>query len=265
MQDQDPSKPIWRKEIKKPHLFVGTPVHSEVSIHYTQSLLELQKSCFYKRVKIEFSLIKSSLVTQGRNLCVAGFLDSDATHLFFIDSDISFKEQSIFKMIEKDMDVISIPYPLKNFDWEKGFNKFKQNKIMDARSLSQSFNQYPMKVAEPDNITIDNGVIEVTHSPTGCMLIKREVLKKMIKEYPHLMIKQKTIINGGVVDRSNFYNLFDTLFDKETNTYHGEDFAFCKRWTDIGGKCHAYINDEITHVGEHSYVGCFGDELIRTT
>ena len=86
--------------------------------------LELQKSCFYKRVKIEFSLIKSSLVTQGRNLCVAGFLDSDATHLLFIDSDISFKEQSIFKMIEKDMDVISIPYPLKNFDWEKGFNKF---------------------------------------------------------------------------------------------------------------------------------------------
>ena len=29
-------------------LFVATPVHSEVSIHYAQALLELQKHCFCK-------------------------------------------------------------------------------------------------------------------------------------------------------------------------------------------------------------------------
>ena len=78
-------------------------------------------------------------------------------------------------------------------------------------------------------------------------------------------IIQKTIINGELINRPYFYNLFDTMYDPVNKSYLGEDFAFCKRWTDIGGKCHAYINDEITHVGEHSYVGCFGDELIRTT
>jgi hypothetical protein len=67
-----------------------------------------------KNVDVTFQLLKSSLVTQGRNLCVAAFLDSNYTHLLFIDSDIYFHAESIFEMIKRDKDVISIPYPLKN-------------------------------------------------------------------------------------------------------------------------------------------------------
>jgi len=58
------------------------------------------------------------------------------------------------------------------------------------------------------------------------------------------------------------WNFFDTEFDPEKHTYLGEDFAFCKRWKDIGGTCHAWIMDYITHVGEHQYTGRFADELI---
>ena len=54
-------------------IFVATPVHSECSIHYTQALLELQQLCFKKNIQITFQLMKSSLVTQGRNLCVLVF------------------------------------------------------------------------------------------------------------------------------------------------------------------------------------------------
>ena len=52
----NPLKPIWvnkKKEplkfeqAKKPYkIFVATPVHSEVSLHYTQALLEFQNSEF---------------------------------------------------------------------------------------------------------------------------------------------------------------------------------------------------------------------------
>ena len=81
--------PLWIKEedeFSKYNVFVGTPVHSDVSIHYTQALIEFQQQCFKKKMKVSFHLIKSSLVTQGRNLCVAGFLESKASHLLFIDS-----------------------------------------------------------------------------------------------------------------------------------------------------------------------------------
>ena len=80
---QDPSKPIWFNknnnervvDISEPKykIFVATPVHSECSIHYTQALLKFQKQCMMNSIMVSFSLLKSSLVTQGRNLCVANF------------------------------------------------------------------------------------------------------------------------------------------------------------------------------------------------
>ena len=121
-----------------------------------------------------------------------------------------------------------------------------------------------MKVPDDNNIKIDNGIIEVTHSPTGCMLIKRSVIEKMIQAYPEKEIVQNTVINGQLMKRPFLYNFFDTWFDPETKTYSGEDFAFCKRWKDLGGKCHALITEKITHVGEHQYRASFGDELIKT-
>ena len=260
--------PLWKQaklELQKaPYsIFLSTPVHSEVSIHYTQSLLEFQKECNIKNVQVKFQLMKSSLVTQGRNLCVSAFLESNMSHLLFIDSDIQFNASSIFKMIATDKDLISIPYPLKTFSWEKGFEKFKKGQIKTPDELRLSMNQYPMRIADDEDIKINNGVIEVTHAPTGCMLIKREVFTKMIKEYPNKEIVQKTIINGKYVDRPHMWNFFDCLHDPETKTYLGEDFSFCKLWKDIGGKCYSYILDPISHIGEHQYEGKFGDELKR--
>ena len=59
----------------------------------------------------------------------------------------------------------------------------------------------------------------------------------------------------------NMYNLFDTLHDPKTKRYFGEDFGFCQRWADMGGKVFIYVNDYITHVGEYQYSGRFFDEL----
>lgn len=269
---QDPNKPIWMNQQKKDDkivltpnyfIFVGMPVHSEMSIHTTQSLLELQKLVINRKDKIVFQLMKSSLVTQGRNLCVSAFLlEKKATHLLFIDSDIGFEATSIYEMLLKDKDVISVPYPLKTINWEKIVRKIKEKGEEDIKKVQGYGNQYPMKLADINNIQCQNNVIEVTHSPTGCLLIKRRVFDELKKAYPEKIIKQGTIINGKMEEKEELWNFFDTLHDPITKTYLGEDFAFCKLWKDIGGKCHAIINQSIQHVGEHSYVGKFEDELI---
>jgi hypothetical protein len=48
---------------------------------------------YEKNILVSFSLLKSSLVTQGRNLCVAEFLNhpDNYDYLLFIDSDIDFE------------------------------------------------------------------------------------------------------------------------------------------------------------------------------
>jgi hypothetical protein len=268
---QDSSKPLWVKPkvqqlvsgYKPYNIFLATPVHSDVSIHYAQSLLEFQKYCFENKIKVTFQLFKSSLITQGRNLCVGGFMETGHSHLLFIDADIDFQAKSIQAMIDKDKDVISVPYPMKTFNWDKMYDNFKAGKIKNPQVLSMNGNTYPMRLPDEENIKIENGCIEVSHSPTGCMLIKRSVIEKMIEKYPEMRISQPTIINGKAVEKPFLYNFFDTMFDPVTHTYMGEDFAFCKRWKDIGGKCHAIVDQLITHVGEHQYCGRFSDELIQ--
>lgn len=248
------------------HIFVATPVHSDVSIHYCQGLIVFQGECFKKGIKVTFQIMKSSLVTQGRNLCVGEFLSNEtATHLLFVDSDIEFNPDTVWKMLEYDKEVISAPYPLKTVNWEKAYNKVKNGEIKNKKDLENSIYSYPLKIDDSNNIKIDKktpGLIEVSHSPTGCMLIKKQVFNKMIKAYPDKGIVQKTVINGELVEKANMWNFFDTLHDPIEKTYLGEDFAFCKLWKDIGGKCYAYVDHPITHVGEFKYEGRFADELI---
>ncbi len=262
--------PMWKpdtgqkekKTTKSPYnIMICTPCHSDVTMHYTQALLELQQLCIKKEIRITFTLLKSSLVTQGRNLCVSAFLESNCTHMLFVDSDIYFRAESIIKLLDLDKELISIPYPLKTMMWDKLYQKWNNGEVKNAGDIHRWLNTYPMKVADADNITLDSGVMEVTHSPTGCMLIKRSVFDKMIEKYPDKNIVQKTVINGEYVDRPHLWNFFDCIHDPETKTYLGEDFSFCKLWKDIGGKCYVFVNDPIIHVGEHQYEGCFRDEL----
>ena len=272
---QDPSKPIWfDKNINervidisgpKYKIFVATPVHSECSIHYTQALLKFQKQCMMNSIMVSFSLLKSSLVTQGRNLCVANFLKdpTNYTHLLFIDSDIDFKFDTIMKMLKFDREVIATPYPMKHIHWNQIWDRVQKGKIKNIDELKRAGHAFPIKLdnQKGKEIPVVDGVIEVSHAPTGCMLIKKQVFDKMIKAYPNDKIEQATIVNGkALIDEYN-YNFFDTIHDPETRKYYGEDFGFCKKWTAIGGKCYCYVSDDITHVGEYAYNGKLMDNL----
>jgi len=251
---------VSKKDIK---LFVATPVHSEVSIHYMQSVFKLQAECNEKQIPIMLQLMKSSLITQGRNLCVAEFLNTDFTHMLFIDSDIQFNTESIFKMLSKDQELLSIPYPMKNIQWDKVLNKWKDIPDMNYTQISTAGNKYPVRLKDrEDDINCVNEMIELSHSMTGCMLLKREALEKMVTAYSELTIKQETVVDGKTVIKSNLYNFFDTYYDTSTKIYYGEDFAFSRLWTKIGGKCMALITEYITHVGEYQYSGRLIDEMI---
>jgi hypothetical protein len=237
---QDASKPIWfKKEVdeinvsnedvkidtgnidfKNVKLLVATPVHSEVSIHYAESLLTLQGMGHSLGLVIDFLLLKSSLVTQGRNLCVSNFLNKkEYTHMLFIDSDISFDPSSVLKLLRCDKDVVSIPYPMKTINWNKVHGRIQEQKDININDLSRSGFMYPIKVEDQQSITVSKGIMEVTHAPTGFMLIKKEAILKMIEKYPHLKIKQPTIINGEQKTlRIYGISLIHGLIKKQINT-----------------------------------------------
>jgi len=45
------------------------------------------------------------------------------------------------------------------------------------------------------------------------------------------------------------------MIDPATGTYLSEDFAFCKRWTDIGGEIWADLESRLDHVGPSVFRG----------
>ena len=104
-------------------------VESIVKYHFSQYILVFAISWIGTRdifialivtsifgLLMEF-LFNESLITRARNLLTHNFLNSQASHLFFIDSDIKFSANDVLSMISADKDVICGVYPKKEINW----------------------------------------------------------------------------------------------------------------------------------------------------
>ena len=237
-------------------LFVVTPCMGTLVLSYVKAVLELQAICLSKKIDVKFHMVQSSLVTQGRNLCVQAFLTSHCSHMLFIDSDIEFDPPSIPTMMDHNKDIVLTPYPMKIFDWDKA----RKLSSRSGKPIEDCPHYFCLEFPDKNKIESKDGLCEIVKGPAGCMLIKREVFDKMMKAYPKMKIKQKQLVNGLMSTSENVWNFFDTDFNPETGVFLGEDYAFCKRWTDIGGKIYANVDAYITHYGTHGFRGRFIDE-----
>ena len=102
----------------------------------------------------------------------------------------------------------------------------------------------------PNEKQQETGVQEVLDIGTGFLMIKRHVLEKMFTRYYDL----KYINNINLDDRFEpyMYALFDTWL-LHTGEYLSEDYAFCKRWRDMGGKVYAHNDVKLGHSGYHTF------------
>jgi hypothetical protein len=226
-----------KKHVK---LFIATPAFGhQVTTNYANSLLKFV-STSHPRLAVSSAVHMQSgmaLVTQARNNCVAYFLNSDCTHFLFIDADIGFEPEAIFRLIEKDVPLALTPYPV------KGYGKDHQL-------------QFIVHFPDKNNVKIDkDGFAEIVAGPTGFMMIKREVFEKLAEKYPERKTVNKQLVGNKVETmEKGWYTFFETAQDPE-NGYLGEDIAFCRLWTNIGGKIYADTQTPLTHFGSHAFHG----------
>jgi len=89
---------------------------------FALSLVELiLKVSKMDNLKISIKLLPGdSLVTRARNTLVALFLGNpEYTHLLFIDTDITFSPDNVFRLLEmsKQKPIVAAPYPKKGKRW----------------------------------------------------------------------------------------------------------------------------------------------------
>ena len=234
--------------IQKTTLIVATPCYGGlVNEKYTQSLLQLAALSIQNKMKFGyFTRSNESLITRARNDLIFSFLQTSATHIMFIDADINFNPEDVFKMISADKDIITGAYPTKIIDW---YNMSK-SKNLSISTLQSNAIRYASGVIGA--VKTKDGLLEIDHGATGFMLIKREVIEKMIKNYP------ETKYMPEVYDESSQqgmpkYALFDTMI--ENGKYLSEDYTFCRRWQKMGGKIYVDPSIVLDHVGTYTFKG----------
>jgi hypothetical protein len=182
---------------------------------------------------------------------------TDAELFMFVDADIHFDPESVVRLVKSGHDVSVACYPKKIVMWDQAKERMltgdERNPAMLASSLVVNFG-----AARRD---IVNGFVEILDGPTGFMVIKREVFKKMEAQFPEL----NCVNDHQNRDFDTYHAAFDCMIDPNTRRYLSEDYAFCRRWQQMGGKIFADVQTTLGHVGNLPFSGCLDDRLKATT
>ena len=219
----------------------------------------------YTKYKIPYSVTTSaneSLISRARCHMVAYFMaNPKATHLMFIDADINFDCVDIMHMLQHDKDIIVGAYPKKDLDWATMEDALNDGPL-NPGELKEIGSNYAMNMAWVDKeeggrrLDVQNGLIKLKDAATGFMLIKREVIMKMIDAYPDLYFNNDLNLDPEFAKWT--YLFFDCMHEKETKRYLSEDYAFCSRWQALGGEVWLDPLIKLDHVGHFTFEGNVG-------
>jgi hypothetical protein len=173
-------------------------------------------------------------IADARAQMVSCFLDSGADELIFIDSDVSWEAGALLRLIDAPVDVVAGIYPFR------------------ADPIAYPIDWLPEKAIPYDAAT---GLIQVRGVPAGFMKISRDCLVKMVAAYQDLEFHCEKAPNKTA------WALFGGYRVDGGRNKLGEDYAFCARWRDIGGKVWAMPEIKMGHCGFKTFHGSLGEWL----
>ena len=255
-----PSTPPLVPASTSVNLVIATPCFGgQISVLYAASLFKLQKLARdYSDFNLKI-LFKDgdALITRARASLISQFLDdAGATHLLFIDADIGFEPEQVLRLIECGADMCAAVYPIKRIDWDKVRKTIETARPNPAAAALK----YVFEVDDPNTVTAKAGFVKVRYAGTGFLMVRREALERMCAHYPQLQYKRDHSIDAAAAS-ANRFALFECMI-AEDGTYLSEDFAFCKRWTDMGGEIWADLNSKLNHVGPMAFCGDLSSQFV---
>jgi len=222
----------------KPSVYIAMPCYDSVKVGTMLSIVQLIQQLAKSGVEVGINTVKSPLIHQARNYLTSLFLTTEYTHMLFVDSDVEFKPEAVLRMLVANKDICTTPYRVKTED--------------------AKLKVYHIELEK--NAKLEAGLVELKSGPTGLMLIKKEVFKRIIKNNRELKIKNPVLPKPGK-DHEYYYNFFDFAFKDGYSV--GEDVSFCQLARDNGFRIYANTESETRHHGSYAWSGKFGDILLK--
>lgn len=225
------------------NLMIGTPMYGgQCTAHYTFSNLNLARIAKDYEINLNYQFtISESLITRARNSIADTFIDSNCSHLLFIDADISFEPNDVIKLLNHNLDIVCGGYPAKLIDWNS-----VHNAAQSGVNPSDLFRHASPFIYNKINNEVQHGnLIEVKESGTGFMMIKKSVFEAL-SPYMNSYISNHFNSSGKRIKE-----YFSTMIDD--GMLMSEDYFFCRKWRDIGGKVFVDKSVNLSHIGSHVY------------
>lgn len=198
-------------------LFIASPSYtSSYCSGYVESLVGSVKDLKDHGIKTVYkSLDGMHWIDIARDVLSRVFLQTDCTHMLQIDSDLAWDADAPRKMLQRNADIIGGTYPVK----------------------TDVVNTYT--VAKDGNV--------VRGLPGGFIMIKREVIEKMASELPKYSV---ATMDYGLIEVAPLWTR-----EMKTDSYVGEDFAFCNRAIEAGYTLEIYEDINFKHFGTKTFEG----------
>lgn len=217
-------------------LLIATHTHGSVTPAYCQALATATAFLALHGVAHSVMLFEDSLVDRGRDRAAATLLESDCTHLLFIDADIEFKPSDVVRLLSADKDFIVGAYRKKN---ERG-------------EFAVSF--LPGSDKRLDQC-METGAVKIARGATGFMMLKRAVFERMGEAMPEIAYMD---MSAGAGPRP-MHAFFEHIV--RDGLRWSEDYTFCERWRAIGGDVWLDPFIELSHWGLNPWRGSILDHI----
>ena len=188
-------------DYKDKSIFIGIPCGSGLMpAQMVMSLLQLHKPC-----PCFMSVVERQAIVKCRNHFVQQALASGADYLLMIDDDNPIEPDTLEKLLEDDKDIVGATILSRNQN-SQGIHDmcafYSHEHKVDGKKLKLY-----------DNITTfkEQGYLhKVDGLGTGCLLIKRKVLEKMLTKYKH------GIFENTAIDFKKGITIDGTYYDRRT-------------------------------------------------
>lgn len=248
---------LARHGLDKMRLMVGTPMYGGMAHGlYVRSLCDLTRLCQRSGIELETCFVLGeSLVPRARVEIATRFLQSDCTHLMFIDADIGFAAQDVLALMAlsggERVDVIAGAYPRKQMAWDQVASAVAAG-ITDAARLSALASPLVFNPLDDAHGKVPLGEpLEVAEAATGFMLIPRRTFEWFDRHYPELRYRSDD--PAVPEDRRERTLYFEVGIDPQSRRYLSEDYAFCRRIRAAGGHVWVCPWMQLAHVGTHTF------------